>query len=179
MHHDGWIVAYLTKWQLASALFDWVNYEEKGLKNSTLLENVIRLLAEDLGISDFNVSYYDFRHPEATNLMLTADHANENIPEESFTINIPRQLTVYESSWSSAQFSVVIASGTYNRSPGSCILNEELLASHNPGGERWGLWSGELTKAKFSPDTDHKLSVTGRGKRSYCGIAIVYQEAAK
>ncbi|MFN8494794.1 MAG: hypothetical protein U0350_44740 [Caldilineaceae bacterium] len=177
LHHDGWIAAYLTRYQTASALFDWVSYDEKRLKDSTLIENVVRKLAEDAGVSDINVAYYDFRNLQATNLILAADHADANKTSESFEINIPRQLTVYESSWSSAQFG--IAADYQTRWRGSCTLNGETLASHDPGGERWGLWSGELAKAKLPPDTNHKLSVAGSGKRSYCGIAIVYREATK
>lgn len=131
LHRDGWIIAYLTRWQMASGLFDWVNYDEKRLGNSTLIENVVRLLALDIGASDFNISYYDFRHPEATNLMLVADHADDKIYWGTFIINIPRQLTIYESSWSSAQLGV---NHNDNRGdlPGSCGLDNELLVTQNP-----------------------------------------------
>ena len=148
-----------------------------------MIENVVRKLAEDVGVSDIDVTYYDFRNPQATNLMLAADHADVNKRTESFEINIPQQLTVYESSWSSAQFG--ISADYQTRWPGSCVLNDEQLASHDPGGERWGLWSGELAKNKLPPDKNHKLSVSGTNpngpeiKRAYCGIAIVYREAAK
>lgn len=173
LHHDGWIVAYLTRHQTASALFDWVNYEEKRL-TSTIIESVVELLALDSGVDDFKVDYYDFRYPDATNLMLVADHADADRPNESFEIIIPRQITVYESFWSSAQFGI----RTYynSRYPGECVLNDEKLASLDPGGERWRLWSGELTKAKLPPDTNHKLSVSADNRSSYCGIAIVYRE---
>lgn len=97
LHRDGWIVAYLTRYQTAAALFDWVNYDEKRLKNSTLLENVVRKLAEDTNVVDINVTYYDFRNPKATNLMLVSDHIEAINTRESFEINIPRELTVYES----------------------------------------------------------------------------------
>lgn len=182
LHRDGWIVGYLTRYQTTSALFDWVNYDKNRLKNSTLLENIVRLLAEDAGVSDTNVTYYDFRNPQATNLMLIADHADNIKSEDSFEINIPRELRVYESSWSSAQFSIirVFRSGVGTvPAPGACILDDETLASHNPPEERWGLWAGELTKVNFPLSTNHKLSVTGVGARAYCGIAIVYQEAAQ
>lgn len=177
LHRDGWIVAYLTKWQLASVMFDWVNYDQKRLGNSTLIENVIRLLVHDVGVDEFTVSYYDFRYPEATNLMLVADFANDKIRSNTFTINIPQQLTVYERSWSSAQLV------TYRNSngafvPGICTLNNETLSTQNPGGQ-WGLLSGELAKAELPPDTNHTLLVDGITQRSYCGLAILYREATK
>ena len=182
LHQDGWIVAYLTQWQHASALFDWVNYDEKRLKDNTIIESVVRKLAEDAGVYDITLTYYDFRNPQATNLMLVADHANPTKRTESFEINIPRQLTIYESSWSSAQFG--ISANYQTRWPGSCVLDDEQLASHDPGGEQWGLWAGELSKPQLSPDKNHKLTVAGttngpESKRSYCGIAIVYREARR
>ena len=94
LHRDGWIIAYLTRYQNASALFDWVNYDKKRLKDSTLIENVVRMLALDSGVADSTISYYDFRSLEATTLMLAADHSDANKQTESFEINIPRQLTV-------------------------------------------------------------------------------------
>jgi len=170
LHHDGWIVAYLTKWQLASAMFDWVNYDQKRLGNSTLIENVVRLLVHDVGVDEFTVSYYDFRYPEATNLMLVADSANDKIRNNTFTINIPRQLTVYERSWSSAYGDAL--------NHDACKLNDELLTKHT-GSAVFTLMSGELTKAKLPPDTNHTIFTGGANYISYCGIAILYREATK
>ena len=71
VHKDGWVVAYLTKYQLAAEMFDWVNYNANRL-TSTLIENQVRDIALRLGEKDFNVTYYDFRHPDATSLFLVA-----------------------------------------------------------------------------------------------------------
>ena len=171
LHQDGWIVAYLTRYQTAAALFDWVSYDEKRLKNNTLIENVVRKLTLDAGASDANVAYYDFRNPEATNLMLVADPANDKIRNNTFTINIPRQLIVYERSWSSAFLD-------YRSDIRPCNLNNEPLATYT-GRAVQMLLSGELTKAQLPPDTNHTLYTDGASLRSYCGLAILYREAAK
>jgi hypothetical protein len=175
LHHDGWIIAYLTRWQPASALVDWVNYDEQRL-TSTLIENVVRTLALDVGVPGATIAYYDFRYPEATNLVLAADRADVSTGGDSFEITIPRKLTVYETSWAHAKFS-----GSYYAS--SCSLDGEELSAVNPGAEIWGFTTGEFAQADFSPDTTHTLALSmnwyhSGANRIYCGIAVVYREAA-
>ena len=172
LHRDGWIIAYLTRYQTTSALFDWVNYEEKRL-TGTMIENVVRLLALDSGVANFNVAYYDFRNPEATNLMLAATREPIN-QGNSFQVNIPRGLTVYESSWSHAKFTSTYYAGV-------CNLDDEELSNINPVGE-WVLAKGIIAPTKLSLDTNHTLTVVAGGvnpSTGYCGIAIVYKETAQ
>jgi hypothetical protein len=181
LHSDGWILAYLTRWQPASALFDWVNYDEKRLNGSTLTENVVRMLTADLGISNYNIYYYDFRYPKANNLMLVADRVDVEHSGESFSITVPRGLTIYDSSWSLGAFE----SGHNSSSSSSgCNINEEQLGTIRTPYSKWGLVSGELSKAIFKLDINHTLAVWLTGyptnvTRAYCGLAIVYQEATQ
>lgn len=177
LHRNGWIVSYLTRYQTASSLFDWVSYDEKRLKDSTLIENVVRMLALDTGVSDFAISYYDFRNPTATNLMLVAEHADNNSTSDSFEITIPRELTVYESSWSYAQFSIPISSTRNVNYFGSCTLNDDTLASLAPGEAKWEVIVNTLSKAKFPLVTNHKIVISGNDVRNYCGIAIIYRDS--
>ena len=176
LHHDGWIIAYLTRWQPASALIDWVNYDEQRL-TSTLIENVVRTLVLDVGAPGATISYYDFRYPEATNLVLAADRADAITQGDSFEITIPRNLTIYESSWAHAKYSA-------SNNPSSCSIDDKELSSVNPGPEKWGFTVGESAQTNFSPDTVHRLALgmewfNASSSRIYCGIAVVYQEAAQ
>lgn len=176
LHSDGWIIAYLSRWQTAAEMFDWVNYEKQRL-TGTLLENVVRQMALDMGVNDFNIGYYDFRYPEATQIMLVAERVDYEQQEDSFEITIPRELAVYESSWSHAGF-------TTSYYPATCKLNDqELVAARSLSGGKWVLLTGELVKAKFPPGATHKLVANAGSNHdsilSYCGIAIVYKEAAK
>ncbi|MCE7986618.1 MAG: hypothetical protein DYG89_36050 [Caldilinea sp. CFX5] len=181
LHYDGWIVAYLTRWQPAAAMFDWVNYDDKRLKDSTLLENVVRTLALDGGATNFTIAYYDFRNPEATSIALIADRADDIILNESFQLNIPRELTVYESSWSYSQFDIAVNFTFGTHYLGSCTFNEDeiKLIPYDTGSDKWKLAIEDLSKVKLAPNKDQKFSVTGSGVRAYCGVAIVYREAIK
>jgi len=173
LHRDGWIVGYLTRYQATSVIFDWINYDEKRL-TETLIESVVRTLALDVGVSDFTVSHYDFRYPEATNLVLAADRIDSKTIIDSFEVIIPRRLSIYESSWSHFN------SGGYSR----CYLDDEDMSTIYQSGSGWQSRIGELTSSELSFDTPHKFQLGGEfymngNLRIYCGIAIVYQEAAK
>jgi hypothetical protein len=175
LQRDGWIVAYLSRWQLASAQFDWINYDKDRL-TGTLIENVVRMFAEDEGVSDYTVSYYDFRNPEATHLILAADRVDVTTWADWFQITIPRELMVYESSWAHAKFD-------RSANESFCKLDNEELVRLNAPDEKWAYTNGELSPAKLSLGTTHRLELSVDGNwwnsestRIYCGIAVVYGE---
>jgi hypothetical protein len=176
LHRDGWIVAYLSRWQTAAEIFDWVNYEKQRL-TGTLIENVVRQLALDIGVNDFNVGYYDFRYPEATQIMLVAERVDYEQPEGSFEITIPRELTTYETSWSHAGFDTAYVSAT------TCKLNDKLLGAAISSRDKWLILTDQIIKSQLLPGTTHRLFVGGTSSTlktlSYCGLAIVYKEATK
>lgn len=177
VHRDGWIVAYLTRWQTAAELFDWVNYDQERL-SATLVENTVKYLARELKLPEVNIAYYDFRHPDATDLILVADRADGINTTDSFTIHIPKEIQIYERTWSAAQFDIRI-SGCCTQNPGTCNLNDAQLASLHPPIGKWRLYLGPLTEDNFPQGKDHRITVSGNGKRGYCGVAIVYREAVQ
>ncbi|HMN27776.1 MAG TPA: hypothetical protein PKE45_06420 [Caldilineaceae bacterium] len=125
-----------------------------------------------------NISYYDFRHPEATDLILVADRADGITTSDSFTINVPKEIHIYESTWSAAQYN--ISWDCCGRTiPGACNLNGEQLAPLSPPVEKWRLYLGELNEANFVQGKDHTIAVDGIGQRAYCGVSVVYSEAAQ
>ena len=179
VHRDGWILGYLTKWQPASTLFDWVNYDQRRL-TGTPIENVVRLLAENAGVSNFNIDYYDFRYPDATNLLLAADRIPEttnfnNSRSDSFEISIPRQLTTYDISWSHAALGSKF-SEDHLAEAGRCEIDDESLSWLDSDDSTWGIATGELNQTSFRSGVKHVLVVSGYGISSYCGIAIVYKD---
>lgn len=172
LHKDGWIVAYLTKWQRASEIFDWVHYDEKRLKDSTLIENMVRTIAKEAEIPDVAVSYYDFRNPEATNLLLAAIHVDSTKAYAAFEMNIPLKLAVYESTWSQSTFNAPVA---------VCALDGQRLNTFDFA--QWSLATGELLKDKFAQGKTHKFDISlnpsDPSNRNFCGLAVVYKEVTK
>ena len=54
VHKDGWIVAYLTRWQTAAELFDWVNYDKERL-TATLIESTVKFIASELELAEIRL----------------------------------------------------------------------------------------------------------------------------
>ena len=89
---DGWVVAYYLKDDPASKMMDWVIYDNASAV-STTLEAALKLMCDQLGKLPPDVKYYDFRYPDANNLMIIADK------DGIFKLKIPDNITVYERSW--------------------------------------------------------------------------------
>lgn len=179
VHKNGWIVAYLTQWQTSAELFDWVNYETKRL-SETIIESTLKFLATELELSDVNLAFYDFRNPNATDLLLIADRADSNKETDLLTVEIPQDIVIHESMWSGAQFGIhTYFSGSWRSTPGQCLINDELVASLNPGGARWRVWIGEFSQDLYPQGKTHTLTVTAKEMTAYCGIAVIYGESSQ
>jgi hypothetical protein len=71
VHTDGWILAYYMASDPVGKIFDWWAYHDGGQANiTTKLENAITIVANEAGIPFDTATFYDFRYPNATNLML-------------------------------------------------------------------------------------------------------------
>lgn len=68
---DGWILVYYLKDMPAAGTIDWNTYTGKGI--GTKLENALANLAAAAGAAYYGPTYYDFRYPNATHMMIIAD----------------------------------------------------------------------------------------------------------
>ena len=93
VHKTGWILAYYLRGDPVSKILD--NYTI----NTTKLKTVVATVASAAGAPFGDVTYYDFRYPNATNMLLVAeDYQNGN----SFTIKMPSNYGYFERGWGSA-----------------------------------------------------------------------------
>lgn len=187
---DGWIVAYQPREQLAAALFDWANYNQRKLKATPLEEAIFRIAEElDMRIPTSPtgvITYYDARYPNATQIKLVADSINGAHDYlggpyvEDFQLTIPKQLSIYEFSWSHAVLDIQ-AEYSSDIASSECKLNESKFS---------GVWSqtsdswGRLIKAFDNPESlvgkTHTFALTQlEAGNSYCGVAIVYGEVTQ
>lgn len=93
---DGWIVAYYPKAEPASRIMQWNNYTAPYI-NTTTLADAISKMTTTLGV-DYesikgNVTYYDFRYPDANEMMMLVEKADGGT--KSFSILIPGTITLY------------------------------------------------------------------------------------
>jgi hypothetical protein len=97
IHKDGWVLAYYLRGDPASKMIDMKTYRTSGNLNTTKLQNVLAVVAAAAGSSFSGSTYYDFRYPNATNIMVVAENNSDG--DNSFTINIPSSYGYYERGW--------------------------------------------------------------------------------
>jgi len=95
VHKNGWFLAYYLKADPTGKIFDWRRYTTTEIP--TKLEKALSTVSALVGITPPAATYYDFRYPNATRLMLIAEDTNNG---NDFQVNLPGTFTYYERSWS-------------------------------------------------------------------------------
>ena len=148
---SGWIIAYYLNEEKASKIIDWAEYIETHII-STRLENALEKVCAEMCLYLPDITYYDFRYPDATNIMIVTDEEEVSGTTETFRTKIPSTLFMYSRTWSHATYK-------YNNS-GSSSLNttievdgEELhTASNTKIHYIWQIWEGDITPLQLNPD---------------------------
>jgi len=98
---NGWILAYLTKDEPASAIVQWEGYSGGQINRTTLEDGISKVCnAAGKNYTRDNVSYYDFRFPEANRMLWVVEREEQLHTTNSFTFTIQNELIVYNGSWS-------------------------------------------------------------------------------
>lgn len=177
---SGWIAAYYSKNELPSKIIDWVDFEASGLLEGTKLEKALNYVANAMYMALPDVKYYDFRYPDATNMMIIVDETHTDSETGSFNIKLPSELTFYSRTWSHCIHTANDDSDTH----GTIQIGEiELNSSdgYHSTGEYWQIWEGELTVTQLPLDEYRTLSVsqdewTFDDFSSYVGLVLIYKE---
>jgi hypothetical protein len=176
VHKDGWILAYYLAQDPVGKIYDWKAYHNGGRTTiSTKLENVIAVIANAAGFpfSSANVTYYDFRYPNATHLMLIVDWVYiEYSGSDSFQFKLPGSFAYYQQSWSLAN-----NCKTYWSCSSRYLLNGAEIKRLSMSGEGWQMAQGAFSAAQLPPDQYHTIEVRVDGYQiyGYGGLALVYR----
>jgi hypothetical protein len=104
---EGWILAYYSKYEPASKLMAWNRYGGGTITTTTLREAISKFATDlftgmrlpfDFSAVESEIHYYDFRYPEATQLLLFVDMVTGKATDD-MRYSIPLPITVYEASW--------------------------------------------------------------------------------
>jgi len=98
VHKDGWIVIYYLKGEPVAKIIDW-KYWSGGRLASNKLQVGLEKMCNILGLPTTGAKYYHFQYPLANKLMIVIDTITGS-GEDTFKITIPKEITVYEVSWS-------------------------------------------------------------------------------
>lgn len=165
IHRTGWFLVYYLAAAPTAKIVDWVSYNKTaipvGSSVPTILDKVLRLAATTGGVAFSSATYYDFRYPNATNIILVAEDTWNG---DQFEVNLPGSYAYYERSWSAG--AQAPCNGTvYVRLDGA-----QIAAS---GWCQWWLALGTLTPAQVLPDTYHTVRI--HGGDGYVGLALTYR----
>jgi len=166
VHTDGWVLAYYLNSEPASYMMDLRHYDGVEI-GTTKLEDAMHEILSAIGIISFDTTFYDFRYPNATHIMLIAE-ANYDPGDESFDVHLPSEFTYYDRSWSHALY--------YYYS--SKLYLDDILVNSLDGGSGWKFAHGGFTTSELPPGVSHTMRVDLNDYLSdaFCGMALVYQE---
>lgn len=91
---DGWVVAYYPRDRSSGWL---LRYPKGGPIPTTTLHNAVQIVCDEIGGTTTGIKYYDFRHPDATNMMIIGESTGGS---SWFKVTIPTDFTVYRVDWS-------------------------------------------------------------------------------
>ena len=178
VHKDGWILAYYLAEDPAAKILDWKAYHNASRASiTTKLENVIAVVADQAAVLFSSATYYDFRYPNATHLMLIVEwvQAVSGGASDTFEVNLPASFVYYERSWSldSNHGGYTYALYAYYD------LNGAQIQYHYVAPGSWMESHGALTLAQLPPGQYHWIAVRGQSSASDCyaygGLALVYR----
>ncbi len=145
VHTTGWILAYYLRPDPVSKIIDMYNVTI----NSTRLKTVVAIIAGAVGAPFTEASYYDFRYPNATHLLLVLeDSGNGN----DFTIQIPSSYGYFERGW--ALRNRGCPNTTYFKLDGVSLFEGWQCETMN---------YGSISASQFLPDVPHTIAVDDEG----------------
>lgn len=167
---DGWVMAYYRDTEPTSKIFDWRHYDgSANLPNKLALG--LDIVAAQIGaIAD--PSYYHFRYPNATDMMLIADW-RDTAGTDTFDVGIPSDFSYYERSWALSNNTGTTTAGETCR----YLLDGSVIATVRAG---WQFAEGTFSAAQLAPDTLHTVTLEftyphGGVRTSFAGLALVYR----
>ncbi|MBN1657216.1 MAG: hypothetical protein JXA93_02385 [Anaerolineae bacterium] len=162
VHADGWFLAYYLAADPVGKIYDWRAYHNSGRALlTTKLENTLIKVASYAVVTYPGCTYYDFRYPNATHLMLIAEWVIST--HDEFEVELPGSFAFDERSWSF---------GTTDR--GGYELDATEIVYVNCDG--WCTRQGILTAAQLLPEQFHTFYVwTESGDYAYGGLALIYR----
>lgn len=156
---DGWIVAYYPKDRSSGWIMPWGDYAG-GPISSTTLSKAVGIVATAVGGTTNGLKYYDFRYPDATNMMIIVESGNGNF----FKMTIPTTYSVYTVDWSLYKIYVRYQGSGY------AYLNDALFGSTGNGGRSYGSLSGLIENG-----IEHTIKITADGTPRF-GLVLEYAE---
>jgi len=123
------------------------------------LKEAAQIVCDQIGGSTENLKYYDFRHPDATKMMIIVESAYHST--DHFKVTIPTNFTVYRVDWSTYGNDHVRVS--LDGTAFSFIYNTREYGSFDPSTE-------------FMNGIEHQIQLTRVDSIGRVGLVLEYAE---
>jgi len=164
---DGWVVAYYPRDRSSGWLLPWAYYSGGPISTTTLKEVVTKVCTQ-IGGTTTGLKYYDFRHPNATKMMIIVESTTGS---NWFNVTIPTTFTTYRADWShycSDCYSMYVYYPSYAYLDGVHISTVK--------GDHVSNYGSFNTSAEFQNGVEHKIQITARRDTPRIGLVIEYEE---
>jgi hypothetical protein len=164
---DGWIVAYYPKARSSGWIMPWQDYTG-GPMTSTTLSKAVANVATVVGGTSTGLKYYDFRYPDASNMMIIFESTTGT---NSFKVTIPTTFSMFAVDWShySATVGCGYGCGPYSRAylDGSATPFSNLGVDSISYGSMLGL---------FANGIEHEVKIVAYSGTGRIGLVLEYAE---
>jgi hypothetical protein len=151
VHKNGWILAYYMEDEATSKMVD----VKAQTIDSTKLETVVSTVAGAAGEAVSDLKYYDFRYPNATNILMVAEDSYNG---REFTIQTPSDYAYSERSWAENDSSEFLIDG---------VQMEVDWRSYNTA-------YGPVTSSQLLPGESHLVEIDDYSHNSdYYGVLVI------
>lgn len=160
VHKSGWILAYYFNDAPESKMVDG----RARTINNTILKTAVVLVANAANISFTDVTYYDFRYPNANKILMVAKDESSGT---SFSIKMPSSFTYFEYGWS---YMCPLGGNAWLSLDG--VIN--LLSSTIYYGSYESY--GKINSSVMTADVTHTISAHCYWDRAYTVFIITYRD---
>jgi hypothetical protein len=164
---DGWIVAYYPNDRPSSWIFPWADYAGGALL-STTLSKAVGTVATAVGGTTNGLKYYDFRYPDATNMMIIIESVTSST--DYFYVTTPTTFSTYAVDWSHY---AATSTSTLRAGQSHVYLDESTSFSSFGRGTYWEC--GSLL-GQFSNGIEHSIKIYTNEGTGRIGLVLEYAE---
>ena len=163
---DGWVVAYYPNDRSSGWLLPWYYYSGGPISTTTLKE-VVQIVCDQIGGDMTGLKYYDFRHPNATKMMIIVESTSGS---NWFKVTIPTNFTVYRVDWSH----YASTSGGWPSGWSKAYLDGVRFSSLGSG-THWAYGSFDPS-VEFQNGIEHKIDISVNRGTGRVGLVLEYEE---
>jgi len=163
--NDGWIVAYYPKDRSSGWIMPWGEYTGGPISSTTLSKAIVKV-GDVVGGTAQNIKYYDFRHPNASKMMIIIESTTGT---EFFKVKIPTAFTTYAVDWSHYTST---SCSSLSRGSSYVYLNNTLFNSFGCGTtHRFGFLLDQ-----FNNGVEHEVKIRAVYGTARIGLVLEYAE---